>query len=509
MRSFFVSLLILALVALVSSCRKDLEYAPSNGNLEFSKDTIFLDTIYTNLTSSTRTLKVYNRTRDDIEIPSIRLSQGQNSSYRLNVDGVAGKEFEGIQILAQDSIFIFIETTFNVPDTALNEFLYTDAIQFDNGEYLQEVQLVTLIKDAVFLYPKSLPDGSKETVLIGFDDSGNEIRAEGFELEDDQLNFTNQKPYVIYGYAVVPEGKELIVDAGSRVHFHKDSGMLIKSNASLQVNGGLSEDQDLLENEVIFSGDRLESELTNVAGQWGTLWITSGSINNTINYLTLKNATVGLLVDGDGILNSPTLTVTNSQIYNSASVNLWGKKAAINAENVVLGSSGNTSLFLNLGGKYEFAHCTVANYWSNGFRGGTALEIDNFTRSSNGELERAEFFNCIIDGNNAIELVLRNNNTNLFEYSFINCLLKFRDSGGMFDSDPLYDFGNLSLYKEVFINEDANYLNVAKNDFRIENPSAAEGRANIGTALRIPFDLLGIDRTSSPSIGAYQISTQN
>ncbi len=506
MRSFLISLLILTLIALGSSCRKDLEYAPSNGHLEFSKDTVFLDTIYSNLTSSTRTLKVYNRTRDDIEIPSIRLSQGQNSSYRLNVDGVAGKEFDGVQILAQDSIFIFIETTFEVPDTPLNEFLYTDAIQFDNGDNMQEVQLVTLVKDAIFLYPKSLADGSKETILIGIDDSGNEIRAEGFELDDDQLNFTNQKPYVIYGYAVVPEGKELIVDAGSRVHFHKDSGMLIKTNATVQINGLLSEDQDLLENEVIFSGDRLESELSNVAGQWGTLWITCGSINNTINYLTLKNATVGLLVEGDGMLSSPTLTLTNSQIFNSASVNLWSKKAAINAENVVLGSSGNTSLYLNLGGMYEFAHCTIANYWSNGFRGGAALEIDNFTESSAGELEKAEFFNCIIDGNNAIEIVLKDSGTNLFEYSFTNCLLKFRDNNGMFDSDPLYDFGNLSLYKEVFLNEDANFLNVNKNDFRIENPSAADGKANIGIALRIPSDLLGIDRTSSPAIGAYQIS---
>ena len=505
MRTYLIPVCILVLIILGSSCRKDLEYAPSAGNLEFSKDTVFLDTIFSNIGSSTRTLKVYNNTRDDVEIPSIRLSQGQNSSYRLNVDGDAGKEFSNIPILAQDSIFIFIETTFDVADSAQNEFLYTDAIQFDNGDFLQEVQLVTLVKDAIFLFPERLSDGSKETILIGLDDSGNEIRAEGFELNDSQLNFTNEKPYVIYGYAVVAEGKELIIDAGARVHFHKDSGMLIKENASLQINGELSQDQEMLENEVVFSGDRLESELSNVPGQWGTIWITSGSINNTINYLTLKNATVGLLVDGDDTLEFPTLSITNSQIYNSASVSLWAKKAVINAENVVLGSSGNTSLYCNLGGKYEFAHCTIANYWSNGFRGGAALEIDNFTASATADLEKAEFFNCIIDGNNAIELVLRSNGTNAFQYTFTNCLLKFRDTNGQFDSDPLYDFGNISLYKEVFINEDANFLNANLNDFRIGNPSAVDGKANIGTALRIPFDILGIDRTSSPAIGAYQV----
>lgn len=505
MRSFCFSICILIFILFAGSCRKDLEYAPSAGNLEFSKDTIFLDTIFTNIASSTHTLKVYNRTRDDIEIPSIRLSQGQNSSYRLNVDGQAGKEFDNIPILARDSLFIFIETTFDIPPTASNEFLYTDVIQFDTGDNQQDVNLVTLVKDAIFLFPQRLSDGSNETISVGLDPEGNEIRVEGFELTNSQLNFTNEKPYVIYGYATVGEGQELVVDSGSRVHFHKNSGILVKSNASIQINGALSQDQELLESEVIFSSDRLASELENIAGQWGTLWISSGSINNTINHLTLKNATIGLLVEGNGILDTPTLTLRNTQIYNSASVNLWGKTAAINAENVVLGNSGNTSLYFNLGGNYEFSHCTIANYWSNGFRGGAALEIDNNNASQIGDLEQATFFNCIIDGNNSVELVLRNNQNNKFEYSFTSCLLKFRDNSGQFESDPLYDFENLSLFKEVFLNQDANFLDVTNNDFRINNPSAAEGKANIGTALRIPIDILGTDRSSSPAIGAYQV----
>ena len=483
-----------------------MEYASSLGNLEFSKDTIFLDTIFSNIGSSTRTLKVYNNTRNDVEIPSITLSQGQNSSYRLNVDGEAGKEFTNILIQAEDSIFIFIETTFDAEEALQNEFLYTDVIQFDSGDNLQQIQLVTLVKDAIFLYPRKRSDGSKETILLGLDNSGNEIRAEGFELEDDQLNFTKEKPYIIYGYAAVPEGKELTIAAGSRVHFHKDSGLLIKATASVQINGTLSEDQQVLENEVIFEGDRLERELANVPGQWGTFWISSGSINNNIHHLTLKNATIGLLVEGDNLLESPTLSLTNSQVYNSASVNLWAKSAFIEAKNVVLGSSGNTSLYCNLGGKYKFTHCTIANYWISSFRGGSALEIDNFTTATFGNLEKAEFLNCIVDGNNAIELILRDNGTSSFKYLFTNCLLKFRDTSGNFTSDPRYDFNNVNLFKELLLNEDANFQNVNNNDFRIGNPSAVNGKANLEIAQQNPVDILGTDRTSAPTIGAYQIS---
>ncbi len=491
------------------SCRKDMDYAPSNGLLEFSKDTIFLDTIFTNIGSSTRTLKVYNLTRDDIEIPIVRLAQGQNSSYRLNVDGEAGKEFENIPILARDSLLIFIETTVDISETGQLEFLYTDAIQFDTDNLLQEVQLVTLVRDAVFLYPKTLADGSKETLNLGLDSNGDPITVEGFYLTDDQLNFTNEKPYVIYGYAAVADGKQLNIEAGTRAYFHKDSGILVASGGVISVNGELSEDQERLEKEVIFQGDRLETALAEVPGQWGTVWISSGSTDNSIDHLTIKNATVGVLIEGDGMLQSPTLTLKNTQILNSASVNLWGKSAYINGENLVLGGAGDISLYCNLGGSYSFIHCTIANFWQNGFRTGAALEIDNFDDTNSADLIQANFLNCIVDGNTFLELNLNPNQSNVFNYSFTNSIIKFNDSGGQFENDPRYDFENTLLFDQVLLNETPKFFDTAKNDFRIEDSSAARDKASFEGAILVPTDLLGRDRTGSPDIGAYEVGTQN
>ena len=492
-----------------SSCRTDLEFPPSDGNLEFSKDTVFLDTVFTNLSSSTRTLKVYNRTGDDLEIPVIRLAQGQNSSYRLNVDGEAGKEFENIPIRARDSIFIFVESTFDVSETNQLEFLNTDVIQFDTDTKLQEVQLVTLVKDAKFLFPETLADGTKETLNLGLDSNDDQVTLEGFYLTDEQLNFTSEKPYVIYGYAAVREGKQLNIAAGARVHFHNDSGLLIESGATIQINGALSEDQELLENEVIFQGDRLDTDLEEVPGQWGTLWISSGSTNNTINHLTIKNATVGLLVEGDGILQSPTLVLKNTQILNSASINLWGQSAFINGENLVLGGAGDISLYCNLGGSYSFIHCTMADFWRNGFRTGAALEIDNFDETNAVDLIRADFINCIITGNTFLELSLNANESNIFNYSFTNSIIKFNDSRGQFEDNPLYDFQNAQLFEQVLLNEDPNFVDTFNNDFRIEDTSAARDKASFEGATLVPLDFLGRDRTGSPDIGAYEAGIQN
>ena len=62
-------------INLWSSCRKDFEFSPSTGILEFSKDTVYLDTVFTNIGSSTYNLKVYNRSNNDIIIPTLDLDK--------------------------------------------------------------------------------------------------------------------------------------------------------------------------------------------------------------------------------------------------------------------------------------------------------------------------------------------------------------------------------------------------------------------------------------------------
>ena len=70
MRYLFTFLICVLLIS-VSSCRKNFDTIPSFGNLEFSKDTVFLDTIFTNIGSATYNLKVYNRGNKSITIPKI------------------------------------------------------------------------------------------------------------------------------------------------------------------------------------------------------------------------------------------------------------------------------------------------------------------------------------------------------------------------------------------------------------------------------------------------------
>ncbi|MBT8321364.1 MAG: hypothetical protein KJO90_06815, partial [Eudoraea sp.] len=166
MRRFAVVVVILCCL-IGFSCRKDFDFETSQGQLLFSKDTIFLDTIFTGISSSTYSLKVFNPTDADLRIPFVGLLEGESSGYRLNVDGLAGKEFQDVPILAKDSLYVFIETTLDISTLNQNQFLYTDILRFGNGSNAQDIPLVTLVRDAVFLYPATLPDGTKETISLG------------------------------------------------------------------------------------------------------------------------------------------------------------------------------------------------------------------------------------------------------------------------------------------------------------------------------------------------------
>ncbi|OUS00749.1 hypothetical protein A9Q86_08290 [Flavobacteriales bacterium 33_180_T64] len=494
-----------------SSCRKDFDFSPSTGDLIFSKDTIYLDTVFTNIGSSTYNLKVYNRSDEDISIPTVRLGQGQASNYRLNVDGLPGKEFQNVELLANDSLFIFVETTADIQTIAQNslEFLYTDAIEFDSGNNLQKIELVTLIKDAVFIYPdRDNTTGIIETLTFDVDGDGtaDETTLQGRFLEDSELTFTNEKPYVIYGYAAVDEGDVLTIDAGARVHFHANSGLLVTNNASLKINGALSADQELLENEVIFQGDRLEPLFEDVPGQWGTIWLFNGSQDIDINYATIKNGTVGLLAEGNQ--NDNKLNITNTQIYNSSNFGILARASSVTAENVVINNSGQSSFAGTYGGRYNFTHCTIANYWNSSFRQFPSLLLNNFITDENNtdqgnDLAEANFNNCIIFGNDNPEIILDeiSNGSFAFNFKFTNCLIRFQDSNNNFPGEN-YNFNNETLYDMCLFNDDPDFKLPFENRLMIGDDSDANAAGN--DAFLITTDILGETRTLPPDLGAYQ-----
>jgi hypothetical protein len=264
------------------------------------------------------------------------------------------------------------------------------------------------------------------------------------------------------------------------------------------VNGTLAE-------KVVFEGDRLENSYSNVPGQWGVILIRPGSVDNVIQHAIIKNGLVGLLI-GDvlGSEKDTKVRLENSEIYNHGAYGIWARDSEIIANNVVIGNAGFASLAATIGGEYNFTHSTFANYWSRGIRQLPTVLVNNYhdqddTRFVN-NLVAANFNNCIIDGNSNIEFVLDKDNLALFNYNISNSMLAFNDSNGDFSTNAEMDFTNPN-YQNIIINGVSNFRNPQENDFIIGQDSEAIDKASTSI---FNLDILGVDRTINPDIGAYQ-----
>lgn len=473
--------------ALIFSCKKDKIITDSYAKLEFSTRTILFDTVFTTVGSVTKYFIVYNRHAQPINISSIRLAGGTASNFRINVDGSKGVLFTNVEIAAQDSMFVFTEVTVD-PNNSANPIVIRDSVVFETNGNIQDVDMEAWGQDAYFHTPdKTLvfPDGSGLNYSI-------------IAEVNQTVTWTNDKPHVIYGYAVIDSAGVLNMNPGTKVYMHPGSVLWVYKYGTLRINGSQTQ-------RVIIQGDRLEPAYAEAPGQWGYIWLSKQSINNKIDWAIIKNGFIGILSDTVNAWNNPTLEITNTIIKNMSVAALYGRGSFIRGSNCVFANCGQYVAAFAIGGRYNFYHCTFANYWSNSTRQFPTLLINNYYKDLNEvthprPLDSAFFYNCIVYGDisSGDELKLDSVSTASFNYKFHHCLLKttFNTSGGN--------------YVNVIANKDPYFKNPVLNDYHImaSGYDAVINKADPVIANLFPFDLDGFSRIipngSTPTIGAYE-----
>lgn len=479
-------ILLLFIGASFTACKRDFFAEGGPGSLTFSTDTIIFDTVFTTVGSITHTLKVYNNNDNPITINSIDLAH-QNSPgvYRINVDGVSGTHAEDINIAANDSIYVFVEATIN-PVAGNLPYLITDSLLFRTNGVTQDVDLVAYGQNAHFYTPH-------DNFFISETDT---INYRYYSISED-ATWSNDLPHVVYGYIIIEPTATLTIEEGTQVHFHKNSGIMVGNPILSGNNGGTLLVNGSLGNEVVFQGDRLDDWYQDVAGQWDRIWLTPGSINTQVNYAIIRNGTIGLQADTLGNSNEK-LIVNNTIIENMSDIGILAQGSRVTGTNNVVTNCGRYSLVLNIGGTYDFKHCTFANYWTYSSRNTPAILLNNYYEDASGNiqlrpLEQANFTNCIISGYLAGELELQNNSGTAFNYELNNCLLKLH---------PDSTLAGLTQANSIKIQlSDSIFVNVQEKDFRLHALSPA---INAGTNIGISLDILENSRDATPDIGAYE-----
>ncbi|MBL7891102.1 MAG: hypothetical protein JNL63_00620, partial [Bacteroidia bacterium] len=480
LKKFIQIILVIFFLAPVFSCRKDRIITDSSAKLEFSSDSVLFDTVFTTIGSATRLFTIHNRNNGAVKISSVKFGSGTSTQFLVNIDGVPVKSTANITIPGKDSLFVFVQVNVN-PANQNSPLIIRDSIIFVTNGNIQSVYLEAWGQDAYYTKP-------------------NIFFTNGFSYSIISCNstWTNDKPHVIYGYAVVDSACTLTILPGTRVYLHKNAVLWVLNDGTLDIQGSQS-------NPVTFQGDRLEPEYKDIPGQWGKIWLSSLSKNNKINWAILKNGAIGIQADTVNLASgNPTLRISNTIINNMSAAAIYGQGAHINGYNCVFGNCGQYTAALTIGGKYSFKHCTFSNYWS-GFkatRTTPALLINNWYKAASGavqsrSIDSAYFGNCIIYGNLANEIGIDSSAGGNFRYKFENCVIK---------ADGSYNALNTYHNSSVKKNTDPGFKDAANNNCNISLTSPAKDWGNSVIGNMYPVDLNGNPRNvdTAPDAGAYE-----
>ena len=437
----------------------------------------------------TQNFKVYNPYDQPIKISRINLAGGNNSPFRLNIDGNPGNQVTELEIEAKDSIFIFVQVNID-PNKESNPFIVLDSIFFEINGNLQNVKLMAYGRNARFYRPTVFPKN-------GFP---------AYSIAECDARWTSEKPVVILGYLAVDSACKLTIEEGTQVYLYNNSGIWISKDGTIDVSGTRN-------NHVTFQGVRKEKVYQDIPGQWDRIWINQGSTANKINYAVIKNGNIGIQAEyvpefGQGPMGA--LELTNTQILNMKGFGLYGVNYNITrCWNNIIGNCGSYCLAL-IGGEYDFRHCTIANYWNGTTRTEPSVYLSNGKPNSNQTVTpydlNFKFLNGIIYGNksdeNELEIGAIDGNPADFNWKFQHTILRVKNDD--------IDLNNTSNFSNMLFNKDPLFENISEQNYKLKASSPARNTGNSNFASLYPElleDLLGNNRLlggKQPDLGALE-----
>ena len=464
-------LLILSSITLIIfSCRKDSFITSKNAIVNFSSDTLFFDTVFTTTGSITEAVKIYNDNNQKLLLSDIRLMGGSGSYFVINIDGSPGPEQTGLELEAGDSLYVFVSVRIN-PDSDSLPFVVQDSIQVAFNGNEQYIQLQAWGQNAHFL---------RNQVITA------------------NTTWNKGLPYVILGGLQVDTNTTLTIASGCRIYFHADAPLLV--DGTLDVTGDKGDS-----NEVLFLSDRLDEPYRDFPGSWPGIYFRGASVNNNLQYASVKNAYQAIVAEMPATNANPKLVLNQCIVDNSYDAGILGDQTSIQAANCLISNCGK-NIELEDGGSYQFIFCTAASY-SNEFIAHTqpVLALSNYTVDGSGNVTsaalNAAFTNCIFwggdgDVDDEVQVAQSTVGNAAFAVNFSNCLWKVQTAPTgagittfniIANLDPLFD--SVNTFTPFY-------------DFHLQAGSPA---INKGAASAIPFDLDGNPRSVGiPDLGCYE-----
>lgn len=479
-----ISLIII--VAFFISCTdNDIFSLSPNNKLKFSVDTVKLDTTFSNVPTPTKKFWVYNYSGNGIKINKISLSQGNQTGYRVNIDGISlnqsnGWQVKDIELKNKDSIRIFVELT--SPETGEKKpILITDNLIFklESGTE-QKVNLKAFSWDAILT----------DNIV---------------EIDKDSL-IQNNKPIVINKGINIKEGATLTIEKGTTIYFANKAG--IDVHGKLIIKG----EKD---NEVTLRGNRLDKMFdylpyNNVSGQWKGIHFYKTSYGNNLNFMDLHSAYNGIEIDSSNI-DKEKLIINNSTVHNCQGFGIKSTSAYITINNSLLSNSQKPCIFI-IGGKVFLNQCTIAQFYP--FEGGEGNALSFGTKSGKwvNKLVLLKIRNSIVTGYADDVISLYFDDKTVQNYLFDHCLIRANKPK---DNDKLSKY--ISTVWEDLTDtihsgkKNFKLVDIEKQryDFQLNKNSLAIDKGAVLPDNISKIDRIGRKRTEKPDLGCYEYFETN
>lgn len=471
--------LFISLMCLLVSCTDDDSFSVSKSDiLTFSTDTISMDTVFSTVPTSTRTFWVYNKAGDGIRCTKVRLARGNQTGFRVNVDGEylspeAGYQISDVEVRKNDSVRVFIELT-----------------SPENGKLepqLLEDELVFVLESGV----------EQKVALNAYTWDANLLK--NVYIKNDTTIGSNIKPTVIYGGLTVDSCATLNIAAGTTLYFHGDAG--------IEVYGRMIS-EGLPDKNIILRGDRTDKMFDylpydNVSGQWQGVHFYASSYDNKIHYTDIHSTFNGILCDSSDVSRSK-LQLYNSTVHNCQGYGLKSENCLIEIRNSQISNTLNDCVAV-YGGNVTIQQCTLAQFYPFDSNRGSALYFSNFSGERYMPLLKMDCLNSIVTGyaNDVISGVHMDDEAKEFNYRFINSLLRTEK---VEDDENFINVTYEDVNDTASVSGEDNFILVdidkQRYNFHLNEKSLAINAA--GTEWALPEDRDGRQRDELPDIGCYE-----
>ena len=472
-----VKLCLLALLLCVmTGCQDDDSFSTNVSNiLSFSADTVKLDTVFSAVPTTTRTFWVHNESVDGIRCTNIRLERGNQSGFRVNVDGVylgseSGYQASEVEIRKGDSIRVFVELT--------------SPVNGRNKPWLVEDNLLFLLESGV----------TQKVNLNAY--SWDAIKYRNLHITND-TTLTGDRPIIVYGKLTVEEHATLTLAAGTTLYFHDGGGIDVYGRLCSQGEAG---------KEVILRGDRLDWMFDYLpydlmSGLWDGIHFYETSYDNVMEFTDLHSSFNGIVCDSADV-EKQKLTLKNMTVHNCQGKGLSTVNCKVTAENCQFTNTLYECVDI-LGGDVTMNHCTLAQFYPFDSNRRPAL---NYYSTATMPLLRMDCINSIVTGYPEDVVMGATENENIpFNYRFISSILR---TPAVEDAEHIIDVIFENVEDTASVQGDKHFklvdINTQHYDFHLDSLSPAINKGS--KDYPVSDDRDGKARDDQPDMGCFEES---